>query len=339
MPLLKSLLCIQGFDNRTRFFTIVAVAFSIFLIFSTVFAHPAFYLVLLLIAASFSSLSAFRRARDAAQNTQPFIVGGVGYFVAGILPLFFTGGYAYIPLLMVMCFLFSLLTFPSKPSKKYILGYHGPADLTSLRKESAATSKSRIEPTFVTHASSVLPEVIYDDTEETVQEDGSLAQAEANDIGVKLRETAAQYKIQLLSAASISVIIIAIIALIPTEQSVDPETIVQEQPSITESTRVRLHALEMPDDFTLWASEHDGLIINWQADDQENGVYWQQLTTEGDDSCKEITFNNGDKIRPIEVIIEDINSYFAHFSPLDTQHLIKQIAFRGNFSLCGYKFL
>ena len=100
----------------------------------------------------------------------------------------------------------------------------------------------------------------------------------------------------------------------------------------------RSDLLTMPDNFTLYLSQHQGLIINWQADEVANGEFWSQQSIQGDKSCTAITFNKGDDVRTLLVAVEDTNEYFAHFSPLDTKTLIKALAFRGNFTLCGYKF-
>ena len=51
-----------------------------------------------------------------------------------------------------------------------------------------------------------------------------------------------------------------------------------------------------------------------------------------------IEFNNGDKVRTITVVAEDAGSYYANFSPLDTQKVITSLAKRNKFSLCGYNF-
>jgi hypothetical protein len=67
-------------------------------------------------------------------------------------------------------------------------------------------------------------------------------------------------------------------------------------------------------------------------------LIWQQLTTQGDETCKGITYNNGDMIRTLNVIHENDGDYFAKFSPLDTKVLIRNLAIRSSFKLCGYKF-
>jgi len=295
-------------------------------------------IIALLLAAVAISMSAYRRANDAKKKYTPFIVGGSAYFLFGMLPLFVLSYLAYIPFIASIGFLLSLLTYPSSPVKSYIMGYSGPVDLASLKNESAATSKSRIEPTLAgAPNANVTMNISHSEEQQYIvkQHDNTLAD---NDLGVKIREILVRYKLQM--AAGIAIVIVAMVSVsfINNSETSDSTPLIVEEEPVIESSIDRQHMLNMPDDFTLYASQYNGLIINWQADEQQDGVYWQQLTLEGDNSCKEITFNNGDTVRPIEVFIENTTDYFAHFSPLDTQNLLKQIAFRGKFTLCGYEF-
>ena len=101
---------------------------------------------------------------------------------------------------------------------------------------------------------------------------------------------------------------------------------------------IRSYPVTLPDNFTVMLSEHKGIIINWQAEQSKESNYWTLETAQGDRSCVDLSFNNGDKVRTMSVLVEQGNEYFAQFSPLDTQQIIKNIAFRGSFSLCGYTF-
>jgi hypothetical protein len=98
------------------------------------------------------------------------------------------------------------------------------------------------------------------------------------------------------------------------------------------------HLLAMPDKFNVYLSQYQGLIIHWQADNTNVSELWSQLSNQGDKSCQQITFNKGKAIRSLSVKVENNIEYFANFSPLDTGELIKALAFRGKFSLCGYNF-
>ena len=104
----------------------------------------------------------------------------------------------------------------------------------------------------------------------------------------------------------------------------------------------RKHPLTMPDNYTLYLSEHQGITINWQADEVSEGLLWSQLTAQGDTSCQQISFNKGESIRTLSVDVGTSagtnTDYYASFSPLDSKELIQALAFRGSFSLCGYDF-
>ena len=104
------------------------------------------------------------------------------------------------------------------------------------------------------------------------------------------------------------------------------------------TTLVREHQLVMPDNFTLFLSSHQGIIINWQADEINSTELWSQLTAQGDNSCREISFNKKSSFRTMMVHVENNTEYFASFSPLDSKALVQALAFKGGFSLCGYDF-
>eukprot|EP00487_Bulimina_marginata_P010793 TRINITY_DN5958_c0_g1_i2.p1 TRINITY_DN5958_c0_g1~~TRINITY_DN5958_c0_g1_i2.p1 ORF type:complete len:104 (+),score=9.87 TRINITY_DN5958_c0_g1_i2:133-444(+) len=97
----------------------------------------------------------------------------------------------------------------------------------------------------------------------------------------------------------------------------------------------RNHLLSMPDNFSLFITQHRGIIINWQADEVSTSLLWSQSSVKGDNSCKEISFNKGKPIRSSKVTVEgstaisngSYNNYFASFSPLDSQALIQALAF------------
>ena len=96
--------------------------------------------------------------------------------------------------------------------------------------------------------------------------------------------------------------------------------------------------LAMPDNFALYLTPHQGILLHWQADNVTSGQLWSQLTAKGDKSCQIINFNKGNDFRPLSIEVEANTEYFASFSPLDSQALIQALAFQGSFSLCGYDF-
>jgi len=85
-------------------------------------------------------------------------------------------------------------------------------------------------------------------------------------------------------------------------------------------------------------STFEGVIVNWPADAPKESLIWSQLSAQGDSSCQNITFNNGDSFRTLSVINDDNGEFYANFSPLDTKAILNSVAFRGKFTLCGYAF-
>ena len=169
------------------------------------------------------------------------------------------------------------------------------------------------------------------------------------DIGELIRlKFLSNRKLQLGIIASVSLIFIAVLvnsainAINPQQKKVNDAELNEPQVlSKTVPTNILInksHLLAMPDNFNLYLSEYQGVIIHWQADQVANGELWSQLSTNGDKSCQSIKFNKGSSIRPLTVLVENGSEYFASFSPLDSGELIQALAFRGKFSLCGYSF-
>lgn len=141
-----------------------------------------------------------------------------------------------------------------------------------------------------------------------------------------------------VSTIAFLLILAMVISLIfgGTSEIIDAEHTLVTEPVANE---VELqHHITLPDNFSLMVSPYNGLIISWQADNAENKALWNIADVQGDDSCQSIIFNKGEAIRSLTVTVENSNLYSAHFSPLDTKALVKNIAFKGSFSLCGYDF-
>jgi len=169
------------------------------------------------------------------------------------------------------------------------------------------------------------------------------------DIGELIRlKFLSNRKFQIGVLASVTIIIIAVFinSLLSSisQQTDNTSTAEMVEPKLgAEMASINIfaskdHLLPMPDNFNLYISTYQGIIIHWQADQVSNGELWSQLTASGDKSCKSLQFNKGAPLRPLTVLVENGSDYFASFSPLDSKELIKALAFRGKFSLCGYSF-
>ena len=126
MQLLKSLFCLQGFDNRNRFLIISSLVYLAFLITSAALSQHIFASVIfLLFLLSISALTTLRRLNDAQLNKNWLLGSLSSFFITGTIVIFTGHGSTYWFLLIPALFSGLLLTYPSKISVKYILGYFG----------------------------------------------------------------------------------------------------------------------------------------------------------------------------------------------------------------------
>lgn len=357
MPFLRAIFCLKGVDDRSRFFVTSMVTLFGFILFSIIFsAYFALNLVILVGLSIVLACSTKRRLRDAKLNKNWQLVPAVLLFLTGLLNLVIESSGSYYLLILPLLSSALLLTYPSKNSQEnnhYILGYYGPVDLGQYRHQpsSAQTHKRRIEPTLVADANKTANETLVVN-EKTAQESNISHDFDHNtkqaDLGELIRiNLLSNRKLQLTTIAFITVLCIAIFAssfVSPVNPQLSEEIQQNNEQQVNTAAQTinmsanREHLLAMPDNFNLYLSAYQGIIIQWQADEIANGELWSQLKAEGDKSCQSIKFNKGTPLRPLAVIVENGNEYFASFSPLDSKELVQALAFRGKFSLCGYSF-
>jgi Ca2+/Na+ antiporter len=363
MPLLQSVFCLQGYDDRSRFLAIASSSLLIFIIFSTVFSSMVVNLLLLLVLTLIVTLTTIRRLRDAKLSKSWQLIPSILFLIAGITTLFSEDNVGYYLLLLPSLFSALLLTYPSKKAdeeRDYIYGYYGPIDLTSYQQSAQSTivHSQRIEPTlvsdganthFVERDSITATEM---EQESNNQKSNQVPCSEQADIGERIRLSLFNNKkLQLgLIVALVIILITTVVTSLFTQSTdnthseEDKQQLAQEQTvqqGINNSSKLiasKRQYLAMPDNFDLYLTPYQGILLHWQADNVANNELWSQLTAQGDESCQVIRFNKGNNFRPLTVDVENNSEYFASFSPLDTQALIKAIAFQSNFSLCGYNF-
>lgn len=363
MPLLLSIFCLHGYDDRSRFFTLSGVSFLAFILFSAIFANYFIVnLLFLLLLTSIITLTTIRRLRDAKLNKNWQFVPGMLFLITGIITLLIDNKVSYYLLLIPSLISALLLTYPSKRNgkeKNYTFGYYGPIDLSNYQQTSHSTvvHSQRIEPTLVSDGVSshlvennVMASQIGQRNEQQTQD--NISAQEQIDIGELIRlKLLNNRKLQygLVFSLFVLIIIIFITSLLTTDtgsaQIKAPESALTQQDAMQQSINQasnllasKSQYLAMPDNFDLYLTPYQGILLHWQADEVTNGQLWSQFTTEGDKSCQVINFNKGNDFRPLTIEVDNNTDYFASFSPLDTQALIKALAFRGSFSLCGYKF-
>ena len=354
MQLLKSLFCFQGSDNRSRFLVINIATYILFLISNSAFSNQLFFNILILLClVSVITLSSLRRLNDAQLNKSWCAGPSLSFLITCLIIAFTTHDSANWLLLAPIVLSALLLTYPSKLARTYILGYFGPVDLSEFEqgKFNQQRHNQRIEPTLLTGlqnqeslaTNAYLPEQTFSNEDSSISSnfngEASIKQSKnEQDIGETIR-------LKLLSSKNAKLTLIAVSSLILLTVIISfivsafKDNIELEDPT-TKSTALitRTAKISFPDNFSLLLSLHQGLIINWQADSTTDSQIWSLNTAQGDTSCQEVVFNNGKKFRTTSVMAESGEQYFANFSPLDTQNLLQEIAFRGNFKLCGYQF-
>jgi hypothetical protein len=346
--LLKSLLCFTGSDNRHRFIFINISSYFLFIITSAIFSlSNALAIICLCIFTCLCTFSTKRRLNDADLNKNWLYAPALSFSIAGLIIIFTGYSTSYWLLLFPLMISALLTTYKSLGNKHYILGYYGDVDLSSFIKQDSPLKESRIEPTF--NQTETIPEnrvmtpQSIGSSNLHINNDQATATSETSDIGEAIRLKLFNHKNAFLTVSAF--VLIVIMAMISTSViSTSGENTENNTPDAndtslkSQSLVVHSHQVTLPDDFSLSVSSFDGITIKWQGDATSEEYLWQQLSAQGDNSCKEIDFNNGEKIRTLSVKQENSSDYLANFSPLDTQLIIKNIAFRGSFSLCGYKF-
>lgn len=344
MELFQSLICWQGNDNRQRFALINLACYLVFIITSSLFSQfplLSYFCLFLLLAIHICTTQ--RRLNDAELKKNWLILPPAAFLLSGIIILSTYSPVWYWLILLPTFISALLLTYPSAPKKHYTLGYNGPIELTAYQSATVMQNK-RIEPSLFTgeEAASASSAHIQHDNYEFEQATSS--DVNKSDIGelIRLRLLSNQNALYSLIALA-SVILIAILISVMVSSKVDvKETDINQannQPQTSKINTLAKHSpLLLPDNFTLLLSEYDGLIIQWQGDVSSQDEIWSQLSLIGDRSCENISFNKGNTVRSLMVRVENQSDYFAYFSPLDTQDLVKAIAYQSNFNLCGYEF-
>lgn len=312
----------------------------------------------LIFLTSILSLTSLRRTYDAKLNKKWVLAPSLTFVTAAIMITLASHNSSYY-LLIIPALCSSLLSmYPSRHKLHFILGYYGPVDMNEYEQNTHKKKQPgrRIEPTFANQNSGNIDKTINEPFHsDNIGENNQYPYKESPE---KKRNLSELIRLTLINCRKTQLIIIAVIGLTCIASSTawvisylntTDDILVKENNSESDSKSesmkpiISRHSpLAMPDQYMLYLSEHQGLTINWEADEVTSNMIWSQWTTQGDDSCKEVTFNQGEPIRTLSVQVEKIGdaniNYFAHFSPLDTQALIQALAFRGSFTLCGYNF-
>jgi uncharacterized membrane protein YhaH (DUF805 family) len=356
VPLIQSVFCLKGYDDRSRFFALSGLSIILFIIFSALFsAYFLINVISLLLFSTIITLTTARRLRDAKLSKNWQFIPGILLLVTGAITLLLDNNTSYYLLLLPSLTSALLLTYPTKSGdikRPYIYGYNGPIDLSIYQQnvENSLIHNQRIEPTLAgdgleTHfVPSPSAKATMDETATKVP------LPDENDIGELIRkQLLTNKKLQLgliicVSLLLLSVMLSSLLSMTADVTKAQPQTesdIAAQQRNDMNTTSLlseKAHFLAMPDNFDLYLTPYQGILLHWQADEVDNGELWSQLTTKGDKSCQSINFNKGSDFRPLNIEVTNNIDYFASFSPLDSKALIQALALQSNFSLCGYKF-
>ena len=342
MPVVQSLICWLGADNRQRFALIITACHLVF-IFSTLLfpASAIIQSVILLVSLVTVICTTKRRLNDSKLTQQWLLVPGGTFLLVGLSIIAIDGAAVYWLAIFPLTTAAILLTYPSEKQRSYIFGYCGPVDLAQQQNN----RRQRIEPQLTAQVSSI-DSAIFETAQPTNGYTANQDYPQRNqvtDIGEQIRKQLLNNKNAKLSLMTL-VLTVAIAMLITylltdSKNSTNEAASTEKTLNSTEqTTKAGENPLAMPDDFTLYSSAYGGLIINWQADTSIQQTLWDIRQANGDSSCQQITFNNQDTFRTTLVTVENNNRYFAEFSPLDTEKLVKSLAARGSFTLCAYSF-
>lgn len=344
MLLLKSLFCFTGLDNRRRYIVIHTSSYFLFALISSILSSSILLsFITLCFFVSLSTFSTKRRLKDANLNKSWLYPPAISFIIAGLIIMFTGHSTSYWLLLFPLAVSTLLMTYKSQNYNNYILGYCGDIDLSDYIKEE--NHQIRIEPTFNQGDINNSQENAYRDEDsvfsQNINSPKMATSQSANDIGEAIRLKLFNHKNAFLTI--VILILLVFMAMVLTSvisTSSEDNNIITDDNEIekVQLQQDRLHNVSFPDDFSLFVSPFDSITIKWQGDSTSKVFLWQQLTAQGDKSCKAINFNDGKMIRTLKVVQENSSDYLASFSPLDTKTIIKNIAIRGSFSLCGYKF-
>ncbi len=234
------------------------------------------------------------------------------------------------------------MTYQGKSKQAYIYGYAGPIDLST----NSIAKTTRIEPTLSGENSVLGADEQYQNYDNSAEFNDYLnddiQENTTTDIGVLIREKVLENKNASKALLVFFLIAIFIISATIISDSTDKVDDVSNEEYITSEKHIksisRDNKLAFLDDFSLLSTPYNGLVIHWEADINSSYEIWNISSADGDNSCSEITFNNGTTYRTTTVSVEGTDNYYATFSPLDTQQLLKNIAARSTFELCGYEF-
>lgn len=354
MQFIKSLLCWQGFDNRKRFIIISMASFITFVLLNQGLSDHKLSATGVLLICSVICLASTRRRVNDAQIDKKWLLAPTGSFlIAGLVVIFIAVSHWLLIIALVVSLL--LLTYPSKNPRRFILGYAGPVDLAQFTasEKVKVRNNSRVEPTLnsINIADTPINKGYHTadgnsvhnsaSTRPTLQSDNNISGnnvSDNTDIGETIRLILFSRKNMRITIVLASLLLVIILLLSVSLSAPASKRLPQTEESVIEQPKNNFqHSITLPDNFSLMISDDKGLVIQWQTNVADNSEVWSLATAVGDKGCESVAFDKKTTIRTYRVSAVD-GEYYAYFSPLDTKTLIKSIAFKNKFALCGYNF-
>lgn len=337
---MKTLFCMKGQDSPLRFAAIIGMTLAGSAAVSSLFLGApvlARYLALALALLLYPVIRAatVRRAQESGAKGWPLVlpVAMTLMFIAAIPYL--TSGAA---MLLLVLWAGSVAQLALRPASRaldsvQVNGYRGPM----VHSVTTSVNRNRVEPSLAGDSAPAPQEPVLAEESEDLPDSLSLYLSLWRD-SLNLSAMPAAAK-----GALVLVLLSALVApvtpgLLASLSEPEPEVVETAKTEQVEPERPRAEAiLKMPDSYWLWMTK-GALTIRWQGDETAPGRVWDYATAEGDGSCAELVFNDDSAYRPYRVEVEADSYFMANFSPMDTEIIIKQLARRGSFALCGYDF-
>lgn len=345
MPFLNSLICIKGSDNGRRFLMINVACYSLIIIFQSILSQAAILVIILLIVSTPILLaSAIRRLNDAKLSLFIAAIPVIIYLISlfGITYLEGLSRWSLLILATVSTLALSTISHAKiRKSHTYYFGYHGPVELKQPTKNT--TSSSRIEPTIAgKHNQSQHPEI-------NLQQEPLHSTKNLNiDDKLQWEQTLGLWVLankKLAIIISSTLVILTVLFVLLADDSVEATTPQEPKDPLKKVfVKKRSNKIEMPDQFWIMLDQNDAMSIAWEGDFKSNSdlaeenSYWSAYTGLGDTDCINLHFSLGENIRTLSVTVNNGGDYYADFSPVDTATIIKSIADKDRFKLCGYEF-
>ena len=360
MLLLKSLICLKGHDNGRRFLVICAICYFLLLLVLPVLAKAGILVALLfLIVTPIILASSIRRVQDAHFATPLASIPVIVYWINLFGLTYLQHGSKWTLLVVGIISSVAVAALNNVRMRKdayYRLGYNGPVEFKAETEE--VTSSERIEPTLTGQAHASQNSPAHNQPEKSYPEDNhndyrndyrhsDTHPSQSNQPSVWERKLNLWFnenkKLSFGAIGILSILVIGVLVISSFDSTTDEQQVIEETKS-TDFVKERLNKIAMPDQFWIMLDQNDSLTIAWEGDPKNESdlgpekSYWSASTGKGDNDCVSLDFSLGEKLRSLNVTVKNGGDYYADFSPVDTAVIVKSIADKDRFKLCGYEF-